>query len=451
MPTVFVTKLAQKVSQEDLEELFARAGRVRDVRLVLDKATQKHKGAAYVEFDTRDALIAAVRLSGSVLCGVEVQVRAWVDGAQTDWQGSQSGRAGAADTEQEAGDDGACVTVGWSSRPPMRRVDGANHMGGLAGDGAEAEGNGRHRGAGTTGHDNRMLSIDELKKILNPNQLPITPYVKGTSAWIGKDVSLINADGGGAASKLVDRVPLPVAPGIESATLIYVSGLPKLATNERLREVFLDYGEVVCCNIESDAKGRGNGIGVVEFASSASARQALGGGGRLVDGRKVVVHARRGDAGGEVSGEIDAGGEGGVNLDSSRRAMLMQQLSRGESVGGRAMRGDVKKLETQKTKSVCLILSNMFDPDAEADGFEKDVAVDVRDECSKTYGKVVHVYVEKESHGIVYIRFVNEEGASKACSSLNGRWFGGKQVSAGFVSDAEYVKRFPSSKKMTDL
>jgi RNA-binding protein 39 len=38
--------------------------------------------------------------------------------------------------------------------------------------------------------------------------------------------------------------------------------------------------------------------------------------------------------------------------------------------------------------------------------------------------------------GEIYLKFDTIESAKKAVQGLNGRWFGGNQVSAAFISDA---------------
>lgn len=84
--------------------------------------------------------------------------------------------------------------------------------------------------------------------------------------------------------------------------------------------------------------------------------------------------------------------------------------------------------------------------------WDKDLAEDVKGECEQQYGKVDRIKVEKESQvcvnciphgsvndcfqGEIYVKFSSIETAEKAAKSLNGRWFGGKQVSAHFISDA---------------
>jgi len=38
--------------------------------------------------------------------------------------------------------------------------------------------------------------------------------------------------------------------------------------------------------------------------------------------------------------------------------------------------------------------------------------------------------------GEIYVKFDSLESAKKAVQGLNGRWFGGKQVTAAFIPDA---------------
>jgi RNA-binding protein 23/39 len=38
--------------------------------------------------------------------------------------------------------------------------------------------------------------------------------------------------------------------------------------------------------------------------------------------------------------------------------------------------------------------------------------------------------------GEIYVKYDSVESAKKAIDALNGRWFGGRQASAAFISDA---------------
>lgn len=88
--------------------------------------------------------------------------------------------------------------------------------------------------------------------------------------------------------------------------------------------------------------------------------------------------------------------------------------------------------------------------------WDKELAEDVKGECEQQYGPVDRIKVEKETQvrivvhapalsayrsqnalqGEIYVRFGTIDAARNAVQGLNGRWFGGRPVSAAFISDA---------------
>jgi RNA-binding protein 23/39 len=44
--------------------------------------------------------------------------------------------------------------------------------------------------------------------------------------------------------------------------------------------------------------------------------------------------------------------------------------------------------------------------------------------------------ITNNDQGEIYLKFGDVDAARKSVQGLNGRWFGGKQVSATFISDA---------------
>lgn len=70
----------------------------------------------------------------------------------------------------------------------------------------------------------------------------------------------------------------------------------------------------------------------------------------------------------------------------------------------------------------------------------------MRDECDDKYGKVVHLGLALDNNdGEVYVKFDNVKGGENAVRGLNGRWFGGKQLTASYVVDAVYNMIFPKA------
>jgi RNA-binding protein 23/39 len=93
-----------------------------------------------------------------------------------------------------------------------------------------------------------------------------------------------------------------------------------------------------------------------------------------------------------------------------------------------------------QAKSRGVHLKNMFNPEEETErGWEVELAEDIKEECQQKYGKVDAIKVDINSMGEVYIRFADVEGAQKAVQGLNGRFFGGRSISAAFISEGFLV------------
>ncbi|CAN8072071.1 unnamed protein product, partial [Agarophyton chilense] len=288
----------------------------------------------------------------------------------------------------------------------------------------------------------QLVSVEQLKRLLNPNELPVPRVPRAHAGDLLRDAH-------SGATVGARRVCVgSIAPELNEADV---------------KAVFDKYGAVGSVQFQRDASGRSKGVAFIEFGSAQQARHALEANGLSLAFNKLTVALaatqddwRGGDAASarpqpfvgrvplplvDVSGEIDEGRSGGLAMNSAQRVMLMQQLSRGETLGSK-MRGDVQKLKSCGEATRSIVLSNMFDASNEEAGFEKELLEEVRDECVRKYGKVVHLHVETESHGIVYVRFSRVEEAVKARNDLSGRWFGGKKIVAAFVKDADYSARF---------
>ena len=97
-----------------------------------------------------------------------------------------------------------------------------------------------------------------------------------------------------------------------------------------------------------------------------------------------------------------------------------------------------------------VVVSNMFNPEEETErNWDLDLAEDVKGEVEGKYGKIKRIKVEKMSavcesqwieltvfQGEVYIEFDGEGPAGRAIQGLNGRFFGGRQLQASFISEA---------------
>ncbi|XP_031498825.1 uncharacterized protein LOC116263283 isoform X1 [Nymphaea colorata] len=73
--TVFAYQMSLKATEKDVYEFFSRAGKVRDVRLIMDRNSRRSKGVGYVEFYDAMSVPMAIALSGQPLFGQPVMVK----------------------------------------------------------------------------------------------------------------------------------------------------------------------------------------------------------------------------------------------------------------------------------------------------------------------------------------------------------------------------------------
>lgn len=92
--------------------------------------------------------------------------------------------------------------------------------------------------------------------------------------------------------------------------------------------------------------------------------------------------------------------------------------------------------EIMKSPSKVVLLRNMVGP-GEVD---EDLEPEVKDECNTKYGDVNRVVIHEVPEAVpedavrIFVEFKRIESAIKAVVDLNGRFFGGRQVRAGFYS-----------------
>ncbi|PKA46992.1 29 kDa ribonucleoprotein A, chloroplastic [Apostasia shenzhenica] len=73
--TVFAYQMPLKATERDVYEFFSKAGKVRDVRLIMDRISRRSKGVGYIEFYDAMSVPMAIALSGHQLLGQPVMVK----------------------------------------------------------------------------------------------------------------------------------------------------------------------------------------------------------------------------------------------------------------------------------------------------------------------------------------------------------------------------------------
>ncbi len=76
----------------------------------------------------------------------------------------------------------------------------------------------------------------------------------------------------------------------------------------------------------------------------------------------------------------------------------------------------------------------------------KELEDEVRQEAAEKYGNVVHISLDANSQGDIYLKFDKVSGGENAIKGLNGRYFDGRMITAAPVVDAVYSSLFSRTK-----
>uniref|UniRef100_A0A672SPW5 17S U2 SnRNP complex component HTATSF1 n=1 Tax=Sinocyclocheilus grahami TaxID=75366 RepID=A0A672SPW5_SINGR len=211
-------------------------------------------------------------------------------------------------------------------------------------------------------------------------------------------------------------------------TNVYVTGLPPDITPDEFVEVMSKCGIIMCDPITEEYKiklykdkdGNQKGDGLCCYLKKESVALAV----RLLDeteirGYQLHVEAARF----ELKGQYDASKKKKKNKEYRKKLQQQQK-----QLDWRPQ----KVAETRKRHEKVIIIQNMFHPS----DFEEDPLVlneyrdDLRTECEK-FGQVKKVIIfDRHPDGVASVAFKEPEEADVCQAALNGRWFGGKKLSA---------------------
>lgn len=288
---------------------------------------------------------------------------------------------------------------------------------------------------------------------------------------------------------------------------LYVGNIHFSITEQDLQNVFEPFGELEFVQLQKEEQGRSRGYGFVQFRDPDQAREALEKmNGFELAGRPIRVGlgndkftpestanllqrfqgqdqahftgsafsgsggrgAHAGGSGGtfdRAGGRDDQKGAGGasalddtdvagVNFNNYSRDALMRKLARTDDPEPErpavVLKKEAKSMPVNVSQaSRCVLLRNMFDPaEEEGDAWVKELEDDVRHECEEKYGHVVHISLDPNTQGDIYLKFDKVSGGENAIKGLNGRFFGGRQISAQPVVDAVYSSLFSRTKAL---
>mmetsp|Transcript_11464 Transcript_11464/g.20693 ORF Transcript_11464/g.20693 Transcript_11464/m.20693 type:complete len:304 (-) Transcript_11464:1187-2098(-) len=266
----------------------------------------------------------------------------------------------------------------------------------------------------------------------------------------------------------------------QGSTRLYIGNLNPKITESDLKMVFTELGEVEKIELPKDpATNQGRGYAYLKYKSADDAKKALVQlNGVELASQKIKV--------GLVNENDDGAATGDASLNAQSRAILMQKLQGGAgaalpalpgpgapglptanlalpgvaaanpalaalmglptspvaAIGAPGMQIPVAPPSEDETPSPCLLLMNLFDPAEETEpDFDEDIKEDVAEECNK-YGRLVHVWVDKNSAGWVYMKFDGVDGSKRTYDNLNRRWFAKRMITAKFIPEPKYREQF---------
>jgi len=231
---------------------------------------------------------------------------------------------------------------------------------------------------------------------------------------------------------------------------LYVGSVHFNLTEDDLRQVFEPFGPLEFVNLHKDPEtGRSRGFAFIQYKNPEDAKQALEKmNGFELAGRTIKVGLVTDKSNG-MNLNLDDGDVAGLALNAQSRVELMQKLARDTDLiaptATPVQSEPPRPVQPRVNPTRCVLLKNMFNPEEETESnWAEELEEDVKGECVK-YGPVVHISVDKESAGDIYMKFDSVSSAQAAVNGLNGRWFGGNQISAVFILDMFYNVRFPKA------
>lgn len=274
-------------------------------------------------------------------------------------------------------------------------------------------------------------------------------------------------------NRAAQQAALAAAALQEQPMRVRVQSIHPDVTSEDLRPFFEAFGRVDDVVMDFDSQGKSIGSAWVTFRRVPEAQAAVSSLNQIeVLGQPITVtmevplvgmgdfsmgsSSNMGMSSSSMNpsmgqlGELDDDSGGGLHLSAQHRLALMQRLQRSgsdqpsHSIPQAA--APVPQVPVRIQPTTCIVLKNMFTKSEVAQDPELplDIKEDVQSEASK-YGRLLHIHVDAESDGVVFLRYQEVESAMNSLKDFNGRFFAARKVVAEYVVERSYESRFPGS------
>ncbi|KAJ7001503.1 RNA-binding protein 39-like isoform X2 [Populus alba x Populus x berolinensis] len=380
--TVFAYQISLKADERDVYEFFSRAGKVRDVRLIMDRNSRRSKGVGYIEFYDSMSVPMAIALSGQLLLGQPVMVKP-------------------SEAEKNLVQSTTAVTSGGLTGPYS---GGARRL--------------------YVGNLHFNITEDQLRQVFEPFgavELVQLPHDESGHCKGFGFVQFARLEDARNALNLNGQVEIAGRP-IKVSAVTDQTGTQDGGTN--VGDFDDDEGGGLALNARSRA------LLMQKLDRTGTASSIAGSLGTPALPTAPILGATP-----VVSPAVAPLLSGSVPAIPGLPVPGLQLPATA-----------IPTMDIIGVPSDCLFLKNMFDPKTETEpDFDLDIKEDVQEECSR-FGNVKHIYVDKNSAGFVYMRFENMQAAINAQRALHGRWFAGKLITATFMVPQTYEAKFPDSR-----
>ncbi|KAH7108182.1 hypothetical protein BKA62DRAFT_746739 [Auriculariales sp. MPI-PUGE-AT-0066] len=259
--------------------------------------------------------------------------------------------------------------------------------------------------------------------------------------------------------KRVKNDSRPPKPHVSKNTAVYVTGLPDDATADEIIERFSKFGVIMeddngqpKVKLYARADGSFNGEALVVYFKEDSVSLAV----RMLDEAelrfgeaKTTMRVQKADFQHKTQSAEVAGGKATVRVvDKKKATKRIGKMQRkidewGSDDDFGPAREPSSSSRTPAATSRVVVLKHMFSlAELEEDAsLLLDLKEDVREECSNL-GDVTNVVLyDKESDGIMTIKFRDPVSAQACVLKMNGRFFGGRSIQAWLYDGKQRYRR----------